>query len=81
MVGHIAPDDWEDLLDVLAEEGEIRVDELDYDSESERERITRVLRQVEELGWVEESEEGVWTQGWKADVFSNPTSNETTAAQ
>lgn len=67
-------DVWNEVLETLIEEGKFKIGDLDFD-ESERHTVRRVLRNMEELGYLRrESEQArIWRAGPRAKDTLNLT--------
>jgi len=63
-------DIWDDVLFRLVHEGKFKISDLGYD-ESQRNTVRRVLREMEEQGWLsrESEQASIWRLGPKAEML------------
>lgn len=63
-------DVWDEVLTTLVNRGQFKIKELPFD-ESQRHTVRRVLKEMEELGWLTRESEhaSIWRIGSKAELL------------
>jgi len=63
-------DIWDDVLLRIVQQGKFKISDLGYD-ESHRNTVRRVLREMEDQGWLarESEQSSIWRLGPKAELF------------
>lgn len=63
---------WDEVLDQLLKTGKFKIGDLPFD-ESQRHTVRRVLREMEEMGWLEREtpRAAYWRLGEKAEMHLN----------
>lgn len=61
---------WNEVLTTLVNRGQFKINELPFD-ESQRHTVRRVLKEMEELGWLTRESEhaSIWRIGSKSELL------------
>ena len=61
---------WDEVLFVLSSKGKFKISDLKFDK-SQRHTVRRVLRQMENQGWLnrETEQAGIWRLGSRAEIL------------